>query len=175
MVGTMNLAEINDAVKPILVTNLITIAGFILIGLAVSYSITRSISRPLKELVEVTEKVSQGDLTQSFNVKNNDEISQVGISFNKMVIALKDLIQHVGEKSDQLASSSEQLTASAEQNNHATEQVPVPSSTLRQVRKNRKTWLGKAPQSSQKWQMGFRRSWRIRKPLPVLQQKRPWW
>ncbi len=123
IVGTMNLAEIDDAARPILINTLVIIAIFILLGLTVSYFITRSISRPLKELVEITERVSEGDLTQFFKVKNNDEISQVGISFNKMILALKDLIQHVGEKSDQLASSSEELTASSEQNNHATEQV----------------------------------------------------
>ncbi|MCS0788615.1 methyl-accepting chemotaxis protein [Cytobacillus firmus] len=123
VLGTMNLEEVTSAVQPILVSTIIFIAIFVLIGALISYFIVRSITRPLNQLIAATDKVSEGDLTQKFDVKNNDEISKLGISFNKMVASLQQLINQVGEKAVHLASSSEQLTASSEQNNMATEQV----------------------------------------------------
>jgi methyl-accepting chemotaxis protein len=123
IIGTMDLAEVNQDTNPILKTTFLIVGIFVLIGILVSYFIVQSITRPLNQLVSVTEKVSNGDLTQNFVVKNNDEISKVGISFNRMVSSLHDIIQHVGEKATLLAASSEELMASSEQNNEATEQV----------------------------------------------------
>jgi methyl-accepting chemotaxis protein len=121
--GTMYLSEVDDASRPILISSLIIIVIFIAVGIAISLLITLSITRPLQRLVTVTERVSDGDLTQNFKITTNDEIGQVGIAFNRMIDSLRDLIRQVGDKSDQLASSSEELMASSEQNNKATEQV----------------------------------------------------
>lgn len=123
IIGSMDLSEVDEAAQPILFATLTVVVIFILIGILVSYFIVRSITRPLQELGDITDRVASGDLTKSFVVKKHDEIGKLGTSFNNMIIALKELIQHVGEKSDLLASSSEQLNASSEQNNHATEQV----------------------------------------------------
>lgn len=123
IIGSMDLTEVDEAAQPILYATLMIVAIFILIGVLLSYFIVRSITRPLKELGDITDRVANGDLTRSFEVKKYDEIGKLGTSFNNMILALKELIQQVGEKSDLLASSSEQLNASSEQNNHATEQV----------------------------------------------------
>lgn len=121
--GTMSLSEGTEASQPILISSLIVISIFIVLGVALSVLITLSITRPLNRLVKVTEQVSEGDLTSDVQVKSNDELGQLGIAFNNMVSSLRDLIHHVGDKADQLASSSEELMASSEQNNSATEQV----------------------------------------------------
>lgn len=123
IVGTMSLDEVKQDTNPILYNMLIIVVLFVLIGLFISYITVRSITQPLNQLVLATEKVSEGDLTQTFVVKNHDEISCVGESFNRMVATLKTLIQDVGEKAELLAASSEQLMASSEQNNSATEQI----------------------------------------------------
>lgn len=121
--GTMNIDEANQKAEPILFTTILIISVFIVIGIIVSYVIVLSITKPLKRLILLTEKVSDGDLTQTFEIKNKDEIGQLGESFNKMILSLRDIIHHVSEKSAQLASASEQLNASSDQNNAATEQV----------------------------------------------------
>lgn len=121
--GTMNSEEAYQKAEPILFTTILIISVFIVIGIIVSYVIVLSITKPLKRLILMTEKVSDGDLTQTFEIKNKDEIGQLGESFNKMILSLRDIIQHVSEKSAQLAAASEQLNASSEQNNSATEQV----------------------------------------------------
>lgn len=121
--GTLNLSEVNQDSNPILMTTLMIVGLFILIGLIAAYLIVRSITGPLSSLVLATEKVSEGDLTQKFDAKHHDEISHLGASFNKMVATLRELIQDVGEKAELLAASSEELMASSEQNNAATEQI----------------------------------------------------
>lgn len=121
--GVMELNEIKDATKPILITTLSVTAFLILLGVAISYFIIKSITKPLNVLVNATQKVSEGDLAQTIETKSQDEFGKLADSFNKMTASLRDLIHHVGDKSGLLASSSEQLSASSEQNSKATEQV----------------------------------------------------
>lgn len=140
IIGSMNIREITQAANPILVSTLIIVAIFILIGAAISYFVVRSITRPLNTLMLATDKVSEGDLTQKFDIKSNDEIGKLGESFNKMMASLQFLISQVREKADHLAAASEELTASSEQNNMATEQVAssiqeVASATEQQTNK----------------------------------------
>ncbi|WML54738.1 methyl-accepting chemotaxis protein [Neobacillus sp. PS3-12] len=135
--GTMNLNEVNQDSNPILKTTFICIGIFILLGIAISYLIIHSITVPLRKLISATDKVSEGDLTQIFDVKSKDEINILGVSFNKMVTSLREVIKQVDEKAELLAASSEQLMASSEQNSLATEQITnsiqeVASSTERQ-------------------------------------------
>ncbi|NLW25256.1 MAG: HAMP domain-containing protein [Clostridia bacterium] len=40
----------------------------------------------------ITQKVSEGDLTDTVNVDSKDEIAQLGNSFNKMIESLGDVI-----------------------------------------------------------------------------------
>nr|WP_071458670.1 methyl-accepting chemotaxis protein [Bacillus mediterraneensis] len=123
IVGTMDVTEAREQAQPILYTTLIVVAIFIVIGAVVSYGTILSITKPLKALGELTDKVSNGDLTQKYDNGRKDEIGQLGNSFNAMIDSLRTLIRQVSEKSHVLAASSEQLNASAEQNNSATEQV----------------------------------------------------
>ncbi|THE12329.1 HAMP domain-containing protein [Bacillus timonensis] len=121
--GVMEQSEIDQATQGILLSTFWVVAIFIVIGMVIAILIVRSITKPLNTLVQVTDKVSNGDLTQSIKVKNNDEVGQLGNSFNKMLESLRQLLTHVEDKSQTLAASSEQLTASSEQNTKATEQV----------------------------------------------------
>jgi methyl-accepting chemotaxis protein len=121
--GTINLDEINQDSNPILKTTFICIGIFILLGVILSYLIINSIMLPLKQLITATEKVSEGDLSQQFDVKNKGEISSLGVSFNKMVKSLREIIQQVDRKAELLSEASKQLNDGSEQNNMATEQI----------------------------------------------------
>ncbi len=123
IIGSMELAEVDDAARPIMISTLTVIAIFVLIGALISFFIIRSITRPIYELSTITDQVASGNLTSLYKNTRNDEIGKLGASFNKMILALRELLHQVSEKSDHLASSSQQLNASSEQNNHATEQV----------------------------------------------------
>ncbi len=57
------------------------------------------------------------------SVHSNDEIGQLGISFNEMATALHDLISKINLSAGHVATSSEELTASVKQASEATEQI----------------------------------------------------
>lgn len=128
--GTLYKDEINAQAMPVFYKMAIVIAVALLLGAILVYFITRSITRPLAELIGVSEQIGGGDLTQRVAVRTKDEFGQLGSSFNTMVDSLRAVVQEVGQTAAQLAASSEELTASAEQTSQATENV---AATIQQV------------------------------------------
>ncbi|WHF26235.1 methyl-accepting chemotaxis protein [Bacillus altitudinis] len=121
--GTMYTSEIIEAAQPVLNTAIFTLGGALIIGGLIIFFILRSITKPLSELVVSSKKISEGDLTEHINVRSNDEIGQLGTSFNEMSESLRDVIQAVQTSVENVASSSEELTASAGQTTKATEHI----------------------------------------------------
>ncbi|QTM98895.1 HAMP domain-containing protein [Sediminibacillus dalangtanensis] len=130
VVGTMYQSEVTSAVMPILITTIIVIAIAILLGGAVIFFIIRSINKPISDLVNAADRISDGDLSVNVDVQRNDELGKLGEAFNKMRDNLSNVILQVREKASGLAASSEQLNASTEQNTSATEQI---SSSIQEV------------------------------------------
>lgn len=96
-----------------------------LIGLA-GIVLVRFSTKPLQRIVDVVQKVSEGDLTvEPLSIKANDDIGLLGNRLNAMIEALRSVISSVGDTSSQLAASAEQLTASAEQSAQAAEHTAV--------------------------------------------------
>ncbi|MDS0524224.1 sensor histidine kinase [Clostridium sp. SHJSY1] len=66
---------------------------------------TKSIVKPIYKLKKLMKKAQQGELTVSFNTKYNDEIGELGSSFNNMVKEIDNLINlvQIEEKSKRIA------------------------------------------------------------------------
>lgn len=66
---------------------------------------TKSIVNPILKLKKLMKKAQEGDLTVSFNSKYNDEIGELGSSFNNMVKEINNLINlvHIEEKKKRIA------------------------------------------------------------------------
>jgi len=75
---------------------IVAMLGFFLI-VGISYLITRSITKPLSEMVGVTQSVTMGNLDHEVRVKSRDEIGQLGVSFNKMVASLRKMRSELEE------------------------------------------------------------------------------
>ena len=58
--------------------------GAILFALIVGFLLARTLTRPLRALTVATEKMAGGDLNQRVEVTSNDEIGELGNSFNRM-------------------------------------------------------------------------------------------
>lgn len=82
-----------------------------LLGGVFSYFATRSISDPVKELIETFQKVEQGDLKQRVPVTATDELATVAMHFNRMVARLEDLQSTLEQ---QVRDRTKQLTATIE-------------------------------------------------------------
>lgn len=91
---------ISDSAKIRDVTLLISSACLFFIILA-SLILTRSIAKPIYKLMELMEKGAKGDVKVRFKVRYNDEIGQLGNSFNIMMANIEQLIQLAETESKQ--------------------------------------------------------------------------
>ncbi|MGN7471831.1 methyl-accepting chemotaxis protein [Brevibacillus sp. SAFN-007a] len=123
LMGVMYRTEAETASSPIFYRMLVVIGITIAIGAGIVYSILRSLLRPLQQLTDAAEKMSQGDVTQQVEVKSDDELGVLAKTFNHMAESLRSLLYSVNDSVQQLAASAEQLSASAEQTSKATEQI----------------------------------------------------
>ncbi|MCY7568106.1 methyl-accepting chemotaxis protein [Bacillus safensis] len=123
--GTMFVSETEEAAQPVWNSAIILlISSFILGGVAIFF-IVRSITIGLRRLVDFSEKVSEGDLTETLETKSKDEIGDLTRSFSKMSESLREVIRAVQQSVDNVASASEELTASASQTSQATEHITM--------------------------------------------------
>ncbi len=60
------------------------IIGVLIIGGAIAIAFSSKLSRPLSELVNVSDSIGKGDLEKRAQVKTRDEIGQLAQTFNKM-------------------------------------------------------------------------------------------
>jgi len=141
MDGTANIAE--ETVNSLATASTVMIVGLILaviFGVAIAFFITRAITRPILRGVQFAETVANGDLTETLDIKQKDEIGQLAEALNNMVDKLKDVVANVQAASDNVASGSQELSASSEEMSQgATEQAAAAeeaSSSMEQMAAN---------------------------------------
>lgn len=73
--------------------SLSSIIGFlaILFGAMIAFSIARIVSKPIKRLTFIADKLSHGEINQKIEINSNDEIGHLGSSFKRMVEYMQDL------------------------------------------------------------------------------------
>ncbi|MDM8181358.1 methyl-accepting chemotaxis protein [Marinobacter salarius] len=84
------------------------IAAFLAIG--IGWSLSRSVIRPVKQSVEIANKVSSGDLTVTVCTERKDEFGQLLSAFDKMVSNLRELVGEIDAGASSIASASEGLS-----------------------------------------------------------------
>ncbi|MBP2650313.1 MAG: methyl-accepting chemotaxis sensory transducer [Firmicutes bacterium] len=94
-----------------------------IVGILIGFLSARSITKPIKSLVNTAQEIANGNLDQNIKVARNDEIGDLEQAFKTMVENLRKVIIGVQKSSEQVAASSEQMTASAEQSAQAATQV----------------------------------------------------
>ncbi len=88
--------------------------GALVFGILFGIWVYRSIAGPLKQLMQVSEKVADGDLTGAIEDRSaKDEIGTVQASMSSMVRNLRDIVDKIRLSTGSLASSSEELSATA--------------------------------------------------------------
>jgi PAS domain S-box-containing protein len=118
----------NEALAPAraLASALALTGGLVLlIGSIVAFGTSRTITRPVRQLVHGAEQVGQGNLDYRIEVKSGDEIGTLGIAFNQMAAAIgeketqlrkwaTDLEQRVEERTSELRESEERYRTLSE-------------------------------------------------------------
>jgi methyl-accepting chemotaxis protein len=90
------------------------------IGMAFGFFITRGITRPLNEAVNVANQLSEGDLTARIEVNSTDETGMLLTAMKNMVEKLSGIIGEVRGAADNLSSAAEEVSATAQSMSQAT-------------------------------------------------------
>jgi methyl-accepting chemotaxis protein len=75
------------------------------------YAVYRSLVGALNRIKDTVERiVDESDLSIEIEVKHDNELSAIARSFNKMIVQTREVISHVTESTDKLATSAQELT-----------------------------------------------------------------
>lgn len=104
-------------------TSIIISVIAIVLAIILSFLLARSITTPIKRLIEHVRKVSEGDLTSSLETKSQDEIGFLTKSFNQMTEGIRELIEKVKGASDQVVTSTDEVTQISNETLLSSEQI----------------------------------------------------
>jgi len=79
----VNPAE-TDFLNHVMQVITLTAIGVIAVGLLLAFLLSRSLTRPIRELTAATHAISAGQLKQEVPVRSRDELGQLAASFNRM-------------------------------------------------------------------------------------------
>ncbi len=110
---------------------------------ALSITLTRSIVKPLAEVVDIAGQVANGDLSRRISVGGDDEVGQTSRALNKAFSHMRDTIRTIAENASSLNAASEQMTGVSQQMAASAEetssQATVVSASAEQVSRNVET------------------------------------
>ncbi|MFP3388866.1 methyl-accepting chemotaxis protein [Brevibacillus sp. SIMBA_040] len=125
------IASITEAVSGVNTLAMVIVLAVVVAVSAIAYIIAQQITRPIVEVAQVANRISEGELTvQPLQIRTKDEVGALSQSVNTMVENLRTIIQQVNATASDLASSAEQLSVNAEHTSKATEQI---ATTIQEV------------------------------------------
>ncbi|WP_422047568.1 methyl-accepting chemotaxis protein [Pseudomonas viridiflava] len=104
-------AESDHAVMMIIAATVLAL----LLSVLAAWIITRQITTPLQETLEVVERVAAGDLSRNLNVNRKDELGRLQSTIQRMTVSLRELVGGIRDGVTQIASAAEELSAVTEQ------------------------------------------------------------
>ena len=112
----------------------------ILLGVFFGFLVTRSVTRPINEAVDIANSLAKGDLTVTVESKSKDETGLMMAAIALMVVKLKEVVSNVKSASDNVAAGSQQMSSGSEElSQGASEQAAAAeeaSSSMEQMASN---------------------------------------
>ncbi len=102
----------------------------VLIAVAVTFVITRSLTGPINACVAAVQHLAQGDLTVKIGMKRKDELGVLAESVDTCIENLRSLVTDLKQSSTALLGSAQVLTATAHSQSAAAEQTTVQAHTV---------------------------------------------
>ncbi|WP_321491417.1 methyl-accepting chemotaxis protein [uncultured Desulfobacter sp.] len=124
--GTKLQAESHRAVFILMAISLIALVA----GIGLSFIITRSIIKPILKAVSFAEHISQGDLCQTLDIKQQDEVGALASALNTMAAGLRGICDNISSGVETLSSSSTELSVISEQLASGAEQTSQKSGSV---------------------------------------------
>ena len=94
-VGVFSLDEVMSSVNTIVYILFTCVIISLVLVVIVSFKFSRTLTNPIFKLKRLMKQAESGDLTVRFNFQHNDEIGELGQSFNHMIARIDQLIQMV--------------------------------------------------------------------------------
>ncbi|WP_430523172.1 methyl-accepting chemotaxis protein [Pseudomonas putida] len=114
-VNTVGAATSGSNARAAFDSGLVWVIAIIVMGLVLTVAIaiffTRSIVLPMQSLLQVNQKIAEGDLRSNVEVSGADELTDLQQSAAAMLKNLKGTINHISESSSLLASAAEEMSA----------------------------------------------------------------
>lgn len=123
LVLTIPVAEYMRAAAAIKKTTVIMVAVFLIFAIMIAFAISGQIARAVSQLVEAMEHAKEGDLTARVNIKSNDELGQLGNSFNYMLAGQQEIVKRILNSAQDVAAAAQELSAAVEEGNAAMEEI----------------------------------------------------
>ncbi|WP_423812728.1 methyl-accepting chemotaxis protein [Pseudomonas syringae] len=114
LITRQNKSRDADSAKSVQMIIAATALAMVL-GILAAWVITRQITTPLQETLEVVERVASGDLSRNLNVDRKDELGKLQATIQRMTVSLRELVGGIRDGVTQIASAAEELSAVTEQ------------------------------------------------------------
>jgi len=111
----LSLENVNKSIAEAQRTALILMLVVLLLAILILTFFVRVVTKPVKMLVEITDQVSRGDLSQRVDIRQLDEIGHLANTFNKMIESLKQSRDEIEEYNRTLEEKIVQRTQELEQ------------------------------------------------------------
>lgn len=109
--------EIAEMTRIVVLLTVLVVA----VGVLLTIFLVNIFVKPVKRLVQATERIASGDLSHMVDVTTKDEIGTLASSFNRMIISLKESREKVEEYNRTLENKVKERTAELEKTNRELE------------------------------------------------------
>lgn len=130
LAGTVALSEFEKKASVILLPIGIALLITLLVAAVISIFLSRTVTKPVKQLQEAMHEMKNGNLQASVSIDRVDEIGQLSDSFIEMSGQMRALIGEMAQITDHVTDASQTVVASAEENSAAAQEV---STTMQQI------------------------------------------
>lgn len=93
----------------------VVLAACLAVGILLATLVARSLTAPIKSLVEGAAIIGAGDLTHHVATTANDEIGKLSRAIDQMAQSLKDLLSHDQELTGQLRAATQEINTASQQ------------------------------------------------------------
>jgi len=129
-----NNQELDAATQATLWTLGLSIGMALVVGIGISFFISRRISSATASVLQQAEAIAAGDLTaEEAKVISEDELGDLTRAINKMHVNLRDMIQSISETAQNVANASEEFSAVSQQISANSEETSAQANTVSQA------------------------------------------
>jgi two-component system, sensor histidine kinase and response regulator len=111
----IDMTTLQEQLRAFLVSTSIFTLAIILLGVGITFAMTRRIASPIRQLAGITREISQGKIDQAVSIHTHDEIEDLARDFNVMVERLRDYRAQVDAYQRELEEKVAQQTLLAQQ------------------------------------------------------------